>query len=174
MMNDEAQLAELLSAWQQRQAQGIEISAAELCLDRPDLVPELEQRIQALRELAQPVEVSAGTAAEVGPTGPGDPLGALANLPSIPRYELLGILGRGGMGVVYRARDTRLKRVVALKMLLAGAHAGREEVARLRREAEAVARLQHPGIVQIFEVGEHGGLPFLSLEFCRGAAWHAG
>jgi serine/threonine protein kinase len=91
----------------------------------------------------------------------------------VPGYEVLGVLGRGGMGVVYKARQVQLGRVVALKMILAGGHAGPEELARFRREAEAVARLQHPNIVQIFEVGEYGGLPFFSLEFCEGGAWTA-
>src|ERR1700746_508657 len=76
----------------------------------------------------------------------------------IPGYELLGELGHGGMGVVYKAQDLRLPRRVALKMILAGAHAGRSELERFRTEAHAVARLQHPHFVQIHEVGEHQGL----------------
>jgi serine/threonine-protein kinase len=74
------------------------------------------------------------------------------------------------MGVVYQARQVALGRPVALKMILSGTHAGSDERARFKAEAEAVARLQHPNIVQIFEVGEHGGLPFFSLEFCAGGA----
>jgi WD40 repeat protein len=92
------------------------------------------------------------------PTAPGE----------VPGYTILGTLGRGGMGVVYKARQLSLNRVVALKMILAGAHAGAVPLARFQREAEAVARLQHPGIVQIHEVGEHDGLPWIALEFIAG------
>jgi tetratricopeptide (TPR) repeat protein len=90
-------------------------------------------------------------------------------VPSVPGYEIIRELGRGGMGVVYLARDRRLKRLVALKMVLAGAHADPETRLRFRREAEAIARLQHPGIVQIHDVGEHHGRPFLSLEYVEGS-----
>ena len=78
------------------------------------------------------------------------------------------MLGRGGMGVVYKARHLALKRTVALKMVLAGGHAGPRELARFRIEAEAVARLQHPNIVQIHEVGEADGHPYCALEFVEG------
>jgi hypothetical protein len=88
----------------------------------------------------------------------------------IPGYEVLGELGRGGMGIVYKARQTKLGRLVALKMILSGAHADPEERQRFLTEAEAVARLQHPNIVQIHEVGEADGHPFFSPEFCPGGS----
>jgi WD40 repeat protein len=95
---------------------------------------------------------------------------ATAAPPSVPGYELLGRLGRGGMGVVYRARHLALGRLVALKMVRAGADADAEELARFRAEAEAQARLQHPNIAQIYEVGEAGGCPYLALEYLGGGS----
>jgi WD40 repeat protein/tRNA A-37 threonylcarbamoyl transferase component Bud32 len=94
----------------------------------------------------------------------------LGTLPTIPGYEILGELGRGGMGVVYRARQVRLSRAVALKMILAGQHAGAEAAARFLAEAEAVAKLQHPNIVQIFHVDEHSGFPYFEMEFVGGGS----
>jgi len=83
-------------------------------------------------------------------------------------YTILEELGRGGMSVVYKARQSRPDRLVALKMILAGGHAGAERRARFLAEADAIGRLQHPGIVQVYEVGEQDGLPFLVLEYLAG------
>ncbi len=105
------------------------------------------------------------------PTEPaGVPAGAAPARATVPGYEILEELGRGGMGVVYKARQVKAGRVVALKMILAGCHAGAADLARFRTEAEAVARLQHPNVIQIFEVGEVEGRPFFSLEYCAGGS----
>src|SRR5262249_59531983 len=93
-------------------------------------------------------------------------LGESREYPEIPGYEILGLCGHGGMGVVYRARQLGANRLVALKMLRAVEPASPTERLRFQIETEAVARLQHPQIVQLHEVGEVRGLPFFSLEFC--------
>jgi tetratricopeptide (TPR) repeat protein len=95
---------------------------------------------------------------------------ASSSPPPIPGYEILELLGKGGMGVVYKARQTALGRLVALKMILQASHAGPADRLRFHNEAEAVARLQHPNIVQVHEVGDHEGVPYFSLEFCAGGS----
>ena len=91
-------------------------------------------------------------------------------LPTVAGYEIEVELGRGGMGVVYRARHLRLNRPCALKMILAGLHAGPDVVARFVTEAEAIARLEHPSIVQIRHIGDADGLPFFELEYVSGGS----
>jgi WD40 repeat protein len=118
--------------------------------------------------------------------GPGRVTPGASGEPGIAGFEILGELGRGGMGVVYRARQTKLDRVVALKMIRSGVGAGPRERARFAIEARSAARLQHPHIVQVFEIGEYQDtgsgaiLPYLVLELveggtlsarCRGELW---
>ncbi len=93
-----------------------------------------------------------------------------ADLPRIPGYDVEALLGRGGMGVIYKARHRRLNRLVALKMLIAGAYAGPPERARFQREAEAVASLHHPNIVEIYDVGDDEGFPFFTMELLEGGS----
>jgi WD40 repeat protein/tRNA A-37 threonylcarbamoyl transferase component Bud32 len=96
--------------------------------------------------------------------------GAEPSLPTVPGYEVLGELGRGGMGIVYKARDLGLKREVALKMIRDGRLAGVGEVRRLLTEAEIAARLDHAHIVPIYEVGEHQGQHYFSMKYIEGGS----
>jgi WD40 repeat protein len=101
----------------------------------------------------------------LGPPAPAQPS---QGYPKVPGYEIVGTLGRGGMGVVYKAKHLGLRRLVALKMILHGDMASPSDLVRFRIEAQAIARLQHPNIVQIYEIGEFKGLPFFSLEYVDG------
>src|SRR5207249_1969566 len=118
-------------------------------------------------EKTLPPEAAAGTTL-AQPRTADTVTAAPAELPQVPGYEVLEELGRGGMGVVYKARHRVLNRLVALKMILGGAYVGAESLERFRTEAEAIARLDHPNIVQVYELGERDGLPYFALEFCGG------
>jgi tRNA A-37 threonylcarbamoyl transferase component Bud32 len=96
------------------------------------------------------------------------PLPVAPEVPETDEYQFLEVLGRGGMGVVYKARQIHLNRLVALKMILAGGHASSEDMDRFRIEAQAAAGLHHPNIVQIYDFGEREGKPFIALEFVEG------
>jgi WD40 repeat protein/predicted Ser/Thr protein kinase len=106
---------------------------------------------------------------EIDETLPGNSAPAEARS-HVPGYEVLSVLGHGGMGVVYKACQLRPNRVVALKMMRAGVQASPEDRIRFLSEAEAVARLQHPHIVQIYEVSQEKGQPFFSMEFVAGGS----
>jgi WD40 repeat protein/tetratricopeptide (TPR) repeat protein len=99
-----------------------------------------------------------------------DSLPELLPPPDVAGYEILAELGRGSMGVVYKARHRQLNRLVALKMILSGGFASPQERVRFLAEAETIAAIEHPGIVRVHEFGTHNGLPFFSLEFCAGGS----
>ena len=122
------------------------------------------QRRSAVRDLRQRQE---STATERLP----DPDAAPLFLPpprQVGDYDILGEVGRGGMGVVYRARHRGLQRLAALKMVLAGEFASATQQLRFRLEAELAARVRHPNIVQLYEIGTHDGRPFLAMEWVEG------
>src|SRR5262249_6304997 len=157
---------------------GRTVSVEELCRDCPHLLDELRRCVRALKAIDPLVQVAATPSPDGPPpqpqeapvsitSGPG-PIGHSGpELPAVPGYEVLREIGRGGMGVVYLARQTRLNRLVALKMLLADACTS-EQRRRFRVEAELIARLQHPNIVAIYEVGEVAGQAFCALEYIDG------
>ena len=93
---------------------------------------------------------------------------AAERFPEVPGYRIFERLGQGGMGVVYKAQHVELNRLVALKMLHSGPAFDPEMAARFRKEAEALASLQHPNIVQIHDIGTHQGLPYFAMEFVAG------
>src|SRR5262249_56282542 len=93
-----------------------------------------------------------------------------AGLPQVPGHDVQGLLGQGGMGVVYKAWHRRLHRTVAVKMLLAGAYAQPQELERFLREAETVAGLHHANIVQVHEAGDVDGRPYFTMEFVEGGS----
>ena len=132
----------------------------EVCQACPELLPEVLDRMRRLGELEAQVDSWFPTPGSIAETfDPPD-----GRFPQISGYEIQAILGRGGMGIVYKARHLRLSRVVALKMLQAGAYAGAHERARFQREAQVVAGLRHANIVQVYDVGDHEGCPYFTME----------
>jgi mono/diheme cytochrome c family protein len=178
-MPNDTDLSELLLRWQESRFSGKPLSVEEVCAAHPELLPEVRHRIQALEAMERRLGLGAAPtdsdarppAAPTVAEGPGNKV--LAPAPEnlhIPGYEVLGLLDQGGMGTVYKARHVQLKRLVALKMIRADVHARPEHLARFRVEAEAVAQLQHPNIVQIYDVGESEGRPYFSMEFVEGGS----
>ncbi|HEV3142603.1 MAG TPA: serine/threonine-protein kinase, partial [Gemmataceae bacterium] len=133
-------------------------------LDTPDdWAPTLRLHVNWAARPESPVSPETPTDTSSAAQNPGRPMPE-----QIGPYQIQEVLARGGMGVVYKALDTRLNRVVAMKMVLSGQHADPAAYARFRSEAEVIARLQHPNIVQIYGVGEHEGLPYFALEYVDG------
>jgi serine/threonine-protein kinase len=163
-MTDDPRLQQLLDELLDSHA-----TPEEVCRSCPELLPEVRARWRRMRRLQDELDAMFPTPPEPGEGSPPLPLEGTA-LPQVPGYEVEGVLGRGGMGVVFRARHLSLDRVVALKMALAGAYAGPAERERFRREAEAVARLRHPNVVHVYDVGEADGRPYFTMEFVEGGS----
>ena len=196
MMSDSDPLCQKLNEIIAEYLRGIENGRApgrELLLTRhPDLADQLREFFEQHDRLRQAVPEDNGEDAsescngpceavtfppsdqpseEASPTGEaGVTLEAGAAVRYFGDYELLEEIARGGMGVVYKARQISLNRIVALKMILTGQLAGKEDVRRFHAEAEAAANLNHPGIVPIYEIGEHEGQHFFSMGFVDGAS----
>src|SRR5262249_27134830 len=141
---------ELVGRYEDDAASGRTPDLAALTRDCPELRARLESELRRLDEFDRLIDV---TRPHPGPTPEAQPL------PSIPGSIVQARLGGGGMGVVYRPRQLLPERPVALKMIRAGARASREDLARFQAEADAIASLQHPGIVQLYELGVHEGRP---------------
>jgi serine/threonine-protein kinase len=140
----------------------------EVCGSCPELLSEVRARLQQMNRVQAQLDALFPPPCELDTPPPA--LALKDALPQIPGYEVEAILGRGGMGVVFRARHLRLGRTVALKMLLAGAYAGPQERARFQCEAEAVAGLRHANIVQVHDVADHEGRPYFTMELIEGGS----
>jgi serine/threonine protein kinase len=150
-------MIELLAIWEEHYKLGKTLTPEELCADDVGLQPRLRNRIQRRLKLLQRIAptVTAETSGDRYSQAP----------PTVPGYELYEVLGSGGMGIVYKAHQKSMNRTVAIKMVLAGGSCSTADLVRFRSEAETVARLKHPNIVQIHEVGQHEGQPYLALEY---------
>jgi WD40 repeat protein len=172
--NQDRRLEEILAPFWQAEQAGTPFDRQRLLDEHPDLAAELAAFFAThdkLRLLADPGPVDMPTRDLDRPTPPGPGTGTVRYFGD---YELLEEIARGGMGVVYRARQVSLNRPVALKMILAGELATADQVRRFRAEAEAAANLDHPSIVPIYEVGEHQGQQYFSMKLIDGESLSAG
>jgi eukaryotic-like serine/threonine-protein kinase len=163
-MSDKLQIVELLE-----EAMTSGRSPEEVCADYPELLDEVRERLSRIEivrsELDSMFPESGSASAHPIPARRIE-----GGTPEIPGHEVGAVLGRGGMGVVFKARHLRLNRHVAVKMMLGGSYAGRRNATRFLREAEALAGLRHPNIVQVFDVGDVDGLPYFTMEFVEGGS----
>ena len=180
-MNQESRLLDLVVEWEERRAAGEAVSPEDLCRDCPELLEELRVRLQAMSGMNKMLDAQATASWQGSPPG-ADPQitrsreNAVRDLrsivkdarPAIPGYDILDEIGHGGMGVVFKACHVALGRVVALKTLLSHALLRPDNKRRFVQEAKVMALLQHPNIVQIYEIGEVDGHPFMAMEYVPG------
>jgi serine/threonine protein kinase len=180
-MNSESYLLDLVVQWEELRAAGQRISPEELCHERPALLADLKDRLRAIDAMQEVLAdheerlSSAGLPKTVMVPPPAQLAFAAQptqqqrkRWPAIAGYEILSEIGSGGMGVVYRARQLALDRVVALKTIAPCGSAGDVQTRRFLQEAKAMALLQHPNVVQVHEIGDSDNRPYLVMEYVPG------
>lgn len=165
-MAEEHDVSDLVSRWEEERRRGREPTPSELCRDCPQLTPEVERQINVLKAMNRLMDSErvAGMA-----TVPDRPEGAPRPLPRVPGYEILGELGHGGMGVVYRARQAHLGREVALKVLARPLMSNPRLLQRFRNEAALAAGLVDAHILPVFDLMEVEGVPILVMPLVEGS-----
>ncbi len=162
----EERLAAVLDALAAKQQMGLSIDWVDVRAAHPDLIDEIRQLL-AVGQIVEGLAMTSG-ATTVALRKSSPPIASSPLPRPFDRFELVEELGRGGMGVVYKAWDPELQRHVALKMILRGQHASPEDVARFRQEAKSAAGLTHPNIIPVYHVGECEGQAFFCLKFIAG------
>jgi tetratricopeptide (TPR) repeat protein/tRNA A-37 threonylcarbamoyl transferase component Bud32 len=137
------------------------------CADCPELLPFVKKRLAQMEGVEQKINSIFPT---TGSNGTGPPTRPLRRRPEIPGYAVGEVLGRGAVGVVYKARHMKLNRDVALKMLLSGDYASATELKRFMREAQSIASLRHANFVQVYDIGDLDGCPYFTMEFVDGGS----
>ena len=155
-------LLELLMIWEGLYRKGLDPTPESICAGHPELIEEFQMRMVKQKGVLDFLQIRSPVKKEAAD---GD-----LDLPAFPGYETLNLVDRGGMGVVYKARDRGLGRIVAIKTIAAGRYATSEQVERFRSEAHAVARLQHPNIVTIHAIDQCENQPYIALEFAEGGS----
>jgi formylglycine-generating enzyme required for sulfatase activity len=166
---DDLRLLDLIVEWEESLQSGRPRSPEQLCANDPHLLAALQTAIGQLATVDRLLRIAPRSDEPFQENRPGrDRASFPAILPQLPGYEILVEIARGGMGIVFQARQVTANRIVAVKMIRAGSFARPEDVQRFHTEAEAAARLDHPAIVPIHEVNEHQGQPYFSMGFVDG------